>query len=464
MILKQTAAAIFDAGIRAVAPEACVARHLILSGTRLTAGGIGLDLDRIRHVYVAGAGKASAAMAGQVEALLGPRIHDGVVVTKYGHGMPLAHCRVMEAGHPVPDAAGVAGAKALLEMVSRAGTQDLILCLISGGASALTPAPAAGITLADKQDTTRLLLGCGATIHEINTIRKHLSRIKGGQLCAAANGARIVSLILSDVIGDDLDIIGSGLTAPDTGYFRDCRSVLERYRLWDAVPEPVRQHLLAGIDGRVNETPKPGDTVFSLVKNQVVGSLTDALSAAETEAARRGFAPVVVSAAIQGEARDAAAFLCSMAKEVQSSGRPVSPPACLLSGGETTVTLKGSSKGGRNMELALAGALALEGTAGILLLSAGTDGTDGPTDAAGAFAGGDTVARAQVLGLCAKTHLAGNNAYPFFHALSDLLITGPTRTNVMDMQILLVAGQGVPFTRIRKGLRACRTGAAPPPV
>ncbi|MEE4364383.1 MAG: glycerate-2-kinase family protein, partial [Desulfotignum sp.] len=206
-LLKQTARAIFDAGVGAVAPETCVARHLHISGSRLHAGETDLDLDQIRHIYVAGAGKASAAMACQVETLLGTRIHDGVVVTKYGHGMPLAHCRVMEAGHPVPDAKGLAGAAALLEMVSQAGPEDLIVCLISGGASALTPAPAAGIPLKDKQDATRILLGCGATIHEINTIRKHLSRIKGGQLCAAANGARVVSLILSDVVGDDLDII-----------------------------------------------------------------------------------------------------------------------------------------------------------------------------------------------------------------------------------------------------------------
>jgi glycerate-2-kinase len=236
MNLKQTARTLFDAGVRAVAPDVCVTKHLLISGNRLCAGDIDLDLDRIRHIYVAGAGKASAAMAEEVEKMLGPRIHDGVVVTKYGHGLPLDHCRVIEAGHPVPDENGMAGAAALLDLVSGAGPDDLVLCLISGGASALTPLPADGITLADKQETTRQLLGCGATIHEINTIRKHLSGIKGGQLCAAARGARMVSLILSDVIGDDLDIIGSGMTAPDTGHFRDCRAILERHRIWDAAP------------------------------------------------------------------------------------------------------------------------------------------------------------------------------------------------------------------------------------
>ena len=438
--LKETARAIFDAGVQAVAPETCVARHLHISGSRLRAGETDLNLDQVRHIYVAGAGKASAAMARQVEKLLGPRIHDGVVVTKYGHGMPLEHCRVIESGHPVPDAKGVEGAAALLEMVSQAGPDDLILCLISGGASALTPAPASGITLTDKQDTTRILLGCGATIHEINTIRKHLSRIKGGQLCTAANGARVISLILSDVVGDDLDIIGSGMTAPDTGYFTNCRAILEQYRIWDSVPESVRQRIQTGIEGRISDTPKPGDPLFSKVVNRVVGSLSDALTAAEKEAGRRGFTPLVLSSMIQGEAREAAGFLCAIAREIRSSGRPVVAPACLLSGGETTVTIKGKGKGGRNTELALAGAMNLAGTNGIVLLSAGTDGTDGPTDAAGAFADGTTLSRAAVLGLSAGSHLTQNDSYPFFLALKDLLITGPTRTNVMDMQILLVSG------------------------
>jgi glycerate-2-kinase len=438
--LNQFATAIFEAGIRAVAPEACVARHLRVSGNQLNVCGADVDLDRIRNIYVAGAGKASAAMAREVETLLGPRIHAGVVVTKYGHGLPLKYCRVMEAGHPVPDAAGMTGTAALLEMVSQAGPDDLVLCLISGGASALTPAPADGISLTDKQETTRQLLACGATIHEINTIRKHLSRIKGGQLCAAANGARVVSLILSDVIGDNLDIIGSGMTAPDTGYFRDCRAILERHQAWGKAPELVRNRIIAGMDGRIPDTPKPGDPVFSRVTNQVVGSLSDALSAAETKARHLGFTPVILSSMIQGEARDAAKVLCAIAREVRQSGRPAKPPVCLLGGGETTVTLRGNGKGGRNMELALAGAMVLQGTSGILLLSAGTDGTDGPTDAAGAFADGDTVSRAQILGLSAEKHLAENNAYPFFLALDDLLVTGPTRTNVMDMQILLISG------------------------
>jgi glycerate-2-kinase len=250
----------------------------------------------------------------------------------------------------------------------------------------------------------------------------------------------VVSLILSDVIGDDLDIIGSGMTAPDTGHFRECRAILERHGIWDSIPEPVRSHIRSGMNGLIPDTPKPGDPIFSRATNQVVGSLSDALSAAAMEAENQGFTPLVLSSMIQGEAKEAAKVLCAVAREVRRFGRPVKPPVCLLCGGETTVTIRGNGTGGRNMELALAGALALQGTFGIMLLSAGTDGTDGPTDAAGAFADENTVFRAADLGLSAEKHLNENNAYPFFKALDDLLITGPTRTNVMDMQILLISG------------------------
>jgi hydroxypyruvate reductase len=377
-------------------------------------------------------------MARSAEELLGDRIDEGLIITKYGHGVPLRRCRVMEAGHPVPDENGVEATRALLDLVATAGPDDLVLCMISGGGSALTPAPVPGISLADKQATTRLLLACGATIHEINTLRKHLSRIKGGRLSRCANGARMVSLILSDVIGDDLDIIASGITAPDPGTFGDCMEILSRYGLLERVPEAVHNHLAAGGQGRVEETPKPGDPVFGGVENRIVGSIADALSAAASEARRLGFNPLILSSMIQGEAREVAKVLCAIAAEVRRSGRPIQAPACLLSGGETTVTLKGDGKGGRNMELALAAGIALSGRSHTLLLSAGTDGSDGPTDAAGAFADGTTVARAKALGISASGHLDGNDAYRFFRPLGDLFITGPTRTNVMDLQVLLI--------------------------
>jgi glycerate-2-kinase len=310
--------------------------------------------------------------------------------------------------------------------------------MISGGGSALTPAPAGGISLADKQATTRLLLESGATIHEINTIRKHLSKIKGGQFCRHTNGARVISLILSDVIGDDLDIIASGMTAPDHGTFEDCRKILERCQLWDRVPETVSGRIEAGEKGEIPDTPKPGDDLFAGVDNHIVGSISDALDAAEQEAMKSGYNPVVLTSAIQGEAREVGKVLCAVAGEVKRFGRPVGKPACLLSGGETTVTLKGKGTGGRNMELALAAGIELAGIPDTLLLSAGTDGSDGPTDAAGAFADGTTSARAKAHGLSMENYLAHNNSHAFFEKLGDLLITGPTRTNVMDLQIFLI--------------------------
>lgn len=437
--LQDTAKAIFLAAIKAVDPEECVNRWLQLNGTDLRIGTDVYPLATIGKLYVVGIGKASAAMAHAIEKLLGNRIYDGIIITKYGHGMPLKHCRLLEAGHPVPDDNGVAATAALLDLVATATIDDLIICLVSGGGSALCPAPAAGITLANKQDTTRLLLASGATIHEINTIRKHLSQIKGGRLCRAAGGARLVSLILSDVIGDNLDIIASGITAPDPSTFGDCLNILSRYTLLEKVPEAVRNHLAAGEKGVEEETPKPGDPVFTRVRNHIVGSIADALAAAAGKSEVLGFRPLILTSTLQGKAREAAKVLCSIARELHQSGKPEQLPACLLSGGETTVTLRGQGLGGRNMEFALAGARELAGTPGILLLSAGTDGTDGPTtDAAGAFADGSTAARAGGLQISLTDYLANNDSYNFFQQLGDLFITGPTRTNVMDLVIFLV--------------------------
>lgn len=436
--LKKIATDIFCAGIDAVDPERCVKQFLRYGSNELSIGGKSYPLNKINNIFLIGFGKASAAMAMPVEAMLGNRITDGLIITKYGHGVPLRRCRIMEAGHPVPDDNGARATAALMDMVGTANADDLIICMISGGGSALTPAPAPGIDLADKQETTRLLLACGADIHEINTIRKHLSTIKGGQLCKRANGAAMVSLILSDVIGDDLDIIASGATAPDTATFDDCREILSRYGLLDQVPEPVSRHLSAGCRGQVEETPKPGSAVFNNVYNHIVGSISHALTAAENEAHRQGFNPLVLSSTIQGEAREVAKVLSAVTREVRCAGKPIRPPACLLSGGETTVKLKGSGKGGRNMEFALSAGIELTNLSQVLLLSAGTDGTDGPTDAAGAFADGSTVFRANSLKLSAYHHLDNNDAYPFFQALGDLLVTGPTRTNVMDLQIVLI--------------------------
>ncbi len=318
------------------------------------------------------------------------------------------------------------------------GQRELVICLISGGGSALSPAPVEGITLAEKQEVTRLLLACGATIHEINAVRKHISQIKGGQLARLASPATLITLVLSDVVGDSLDVIASGPTVPDTSTFADCLEILRKYRLSDTVPVAIRRHLEAGVAGAVPETPKPGDPVFSRTQTVIIGRNLQALEAASRQATALGYRPLILSSAIEGETREVARVHAGIAKEVLASGHPIRPPACILSGGETTVTLRGQGKGGRNQEFALALALDIDHMPGIAALSAGTDGTDGPTDAAGAFADWTTCARAEQHGLPPREALEHNDAYPFFERLGDLLITGPTQTNVMDVRIILI--------------------------
>lgn len=373
-----------------------------------------------------GAGKASAQMARAVERLLGARISGGLINVKDGHGAKLGRIEINECGHPVPDARGVAGARRIAKIASAADADDLIVCLISGGASALLPLPAPGITLAEKQKTTRLLLHSGASIHEINCVRKHVSRIKGGQLARLAYPATLLTLILSDVIGDDLDVIGSGPTVPDRSTIADARAILEKYH----IPNKVLEAAV--------ETPKPGDKIFEKTRNVIVGSNALAVDAAALEARRLGFHTLVLSTFLQGEAREVGRVHAAIAKEMRASGRPVPAPACVISGGETTVTVRGKGLGGRNQELALAAALDIADLHDTVILSAGTDGTDGPTDAAGAIADGTTLARAQALGLDASAFLANNDSYRFFEATGDLIKTGPTGTNVADIQVVLV--------------------------
>ncbi len=314
----------------------------------------------------------------------------------------------------------------------------MVIFLLSGGGSALLPFPAGDIQLKEKQEVTQLLLDCGADIQEINTIRKHISRMKGGWLAKWAYPSTVIGLILSDVVGDPLDVIASGPTVPDPSTFEEAWGILEKYDLLNTISPSIKEHLRSGREGTVEETPKPGDAVFQKVHNCLIGSNMIALLAAEKEAASLGFKTLILSSSIVGETREAARFHAAIAKEVISSGNPISVPACILSGGETTVTIKGKGLGGRNQEFALAGALEIRGVERVVLLSGGTDGTDGPTDASGALADHTTVGRAKSLGLNPKTHLENNDAYPFFKKLGDLLITGPTRTNVMDVRILLV--------------------------
>lgn len=436
--LRSCAWKIFRASLEASDPVSAVLRHVKVSGDILKAGPCRYRLSSFENIWVVGAGKAGAAMAQAVEKLLGGRIRGGWVNVKYGHTAPLRRIELNECGHPIPDEAGVRGARRIEQIVKNAGPKDLVLCLLSGGGSALMPSPAPPISLAEKQEATRLLLACGANIHQINALRKHISLLKGGQLARLAAPARVLSLILSDVIGDDLDVIASGPTAPDASTFAGALEVLKKYGLLGKVPTSVLERLELGVSGKIPETPKATDPVFRRVQNLIVGSNALAVEAAASKARELGFRPLVLSTRIEGETREIARMHAAIAKEVAFSGRPVRPPACLISGGETTVTLRGDGLGGRNQEFVLAAGMDLDGMRDIVVLSGGTDGTDGPTDAAGAIADGNTVRRAESMGMSAGEFLARNDSYHFFEALGDLLKTGPTNTNVMDVRLLLI--------------------------
>jgi glycerate 2-kinase len=432
--LRRDALAIFRNGLMAADPANAVARYLRVNGAKLIVGARKYQLDRFKRIFVVGAGKASATMARAVERTLGSRITGGLINVKDGHTAKLRRIELNECGHPIPDERGVDGARRIAGIACEAGGSDLVLCLISGGGSALLPFPAEGISLADKQETTRQLLACGATIHEINAIRKHLSAIKGGQLAMLARPATVVSLLLSDVIGDDLSVIGSGPTAPDESTFADALAVLDRYKIRASVPDAVRERFEAGLRGDIPETPKQADNV----QNVIVGSNRLVVDAAEHKAKELGYRTMVLSTTIDGETKDVARMHAAIAREIATSRRPLPPPACVLSGGETTVTLTGDGLGGRNQEFALAAALDIAGMTPAVVLSAGTDGTDGPTDAAGAIADSTTVERATALGLEAKRSLADHDSYHFFEKTKDLIKTGPTGTNVADVHIVLV--------------------------
>jgi glycerate 2-kinase len=428
--LRDAACEIWRAALAAGRPGPLLERALRVDRSTLTAGGTTLGLERLRRLLVLGCGKASAWMAEAVEARLGDRVTDGLVVVKDGHTRPLRRIRVAEAGHPVPDARGEAAARAIVELAGSAGSDGLVLLLVSGGGSALTPAPAPPVTLEEKREVTRLLLAAGATIGELNAVRKHLSLVKGGQLARAAAPARVVTLILSDVIGDPLDVIASGPTAPDPSTFGDALGVLERRGVTARVAASVLDRLRAGARGEIPETPKPGDGIFSRVANIVIGNNALVTDAAVAAAARLGFAPVLLTRALEGEARDVAARLIRASTDLPR-------PGCLVAGGETTVTVRGAGRGGRCQELALAAALEIAGGADTVVLAAGTDGTDGPTDAAGAVIDGLTLGRAAAAGLDARAHLAANDSYPVLAATGDLVVTGPTGTNLLDLYLVL---------------------------
>jgi hydroxypyruvate reductase len=410
----------FAAAVEAAAPAHCVPPYLPAPPKGRT--------------IVVGAGKAAAAMAAAVEAhWRGPL--EGLVVTRYGHGAPTKSIRVVEASHPVPDEAGPAAARAMLDLVGGLTPDDLVLALISGGGSALLALPGGEVTLADKQAINRALLKSGAHIGEMNCVRKHLSAIKGGRLAAAAAPARVVSLIISDVPGDDLSVIASGPTVADATTLADARAALEKYKI--EISPDVRKHLA----NPANETPKPGDPRLAHVTNLLIATPQSSLEAAARVAREAGFAPLILGNAIEGEARECAIVHAGIARQCAGYGQPAEPPSAIVSGGETTVTVRGKGRGGRNAEFLLSLAVALDGHPGIWALAADTDGIDGSEDNAGAIIGPDTLARAAQKGLDVKARLADNDAYGAFAALDDLLITGPTRTNVNDFRAILIAAR-----------------------
>jgi glycerate 2-kinase len=435
---RKDALAIFDAGVKAVDPVRATKRYCKREKTLLTVGNRTIDLADFERISLIGAGKASAAMAQAMEEILGQRLDSGLVITKYKHALPLEKVQVIEAGHPVPDEAGFRGAQQVVRFLQTTNDKDLIFFLISGGGSALLPYPSEGLTLEDKQEVTKILLDAGANIQEINALRKHLSQVKGGRLAKMAYPATLISFMLSDVIGDDLDSIASGPTVPDHTTYEDCLNILNKYRIRELIPSAAAKIYQKGARGEIEETPKPGDPVFRRTQNLIIGSNIIAVTAAAQKAEELGYDTLILSTFIEGETLDVARVHAAVAREILSSGNPVTRPACVLSGGETTVTIRGKGKGGRNQEFSLSAAMDIDGVENVVVLSAGTDGTDGPTDAAGALSDGSTLTRARELGMDPVHFLRENDSYHFFQALDDLIITGPTYTNVMDLRVVLV--------------------------
>lgn len=491
---------ILKASLEGANPYLAVKSKVKIEGEKLTAGKGCFLLKDFDKIIVIGAGKASLPMSAAIVEILADRIDKGIVVTKHheekGAGFfstptflksspdleakkrgpdqlnsdnsqqesnrsivqsleddrtgytdsitsqeLLRKISIIEAAHPIPDLQGQRGAHEIIEMLKDLTERDLVICLLSGGASALIPAPVEGLSLAEKQSVTSSLLQCGASINEINTIRKHLSRLKGGRMARLSYPATTLALILSDVIGDPLDVIASGPTVGDPTTFKDCCEIIQKYKLEKKIPPYVltlfkqSMHLGKGIQ----ETPKPGDPVFSKVTNVIIGNNFQSLQKAAAESKKHGFQPLILTSCMEGEAREVGKVLGSIVKEIKKTGNPLAPPVCLLAGGETTVTIMGNGKGGRNQEMALALAINIAGQSNLLIACLGTDGSDGPTEAAGAFVDGETALRASRMGIEPWHYLSENNSYNFFKQLHDLIITGATGTNVMDIFIALIS-------------------------
>ena len=427
---------IIRAALAAVSPEACLRRSLVLDGGLLTIGEVPIDLSKVRRIIVVGAGKASARMAASLERILGERIDDGLVITADGYEVPTERIVIVEASHPVPDERGLAATQRIAQLVDDAGETDLVIVLISGGGSALLTLPAPGIALYDLASVNEQLLRSGAAIEEVNTVRKHLSQLKGGKLAARAFPATVISLVLSDVAGDPLEVIASGPTVADKTSYADAERILRDYGLWERIPPSVRKHIERGLNGAIAETPKPGDGVFSRVTTKIIASGRDAAEAALSEAEALGYHVLLLTTTLQGEAREIGKILAAIAREELTSSRPLPLPALVVAAGETTVTVTGRGKGGRNQEVALSAALGIRGIPGAVIASVGTDGRDGPTDAAGGIVDGETISNMHQHGIDPAKSLANNDSYHALARSGDLLITGPTGTNVADICLI----------------------------
>jgi glycerate 2-kinase len=409
-------------------------------GNALTVGTLSLELSGFRRVLVIGGGKATAGMALEIERILDGWITGGSVnIPAYTIPWPKSSkIKFNPATHPVPSQQGCQGVRNMLELVGQPYRDDMVICLISGGGSALMPLPSKGLSLSDKQKTTQLLLKSGARIDEINAVRKHLSEIKGGRLAEKLYPATVVSLIISDVVGDRLDSIASGPTAPDGTTYSDAYNVLNERGLWHKIPRSARNLISKGREGRLPETPKEGSKIFKRVHNFLIGTNMESCKAAARVLKRRGYRTLILSTKIQGEASEVGKVLSGIASDIHERQLPISPPAAIVAGGETTVTVHGKGRGGRNQELVLSAALSIQGLPRTLVSSIGTDGMDGPTNAAGAVADGSTVERGLRKGLDADKYLRENNSHEFFRKLKDLIVTGPTGTNVNDILVAIV--------------------------
>lgn len=427
-----------EAALTAVDPKQLLHSMLVMDGSCLKIDRFSFDLKKFRKIYVVGGGKASGSMAKALEEILGNHITTGTVNVPYGSKHKTRVVEVQEASHPVPDQAGVEGTRRIIEVAEQAEKDDLVICLISGGGSSLMPLPRDPISLEDKRQLTSALLKSGATINEVNTVRKHVSGFKGGWLAKKAYPATVLNLVLSDVVGDPLASIASGPTVPDPSTFSDAKRVLEKYGLWVTAPSSVREVMSEGTQGIIEDTPKVGDRAFEKVYNVIVGNNRSASNAAVEHLKSQGLRVLLLTASMEGEAKHVGTLLASVAREVAFFGNPFSRPAGVVVGGETTVTVTGAGLGGRNQELALAVALKLQDVAGCVVASLSTDGVDGPTDAAGAIVDGYTLERAAQLGLEADKFLADNNSYNFFSKLGDLLFSGQTGTNVNDISVIVV--------------------------